>query len=85
MPLQDQLDEVKRRFAATDSPIAPEHKQAMVDFGAWLTSAGLEKNVLSIGTVFPDFALHDATGSMLHRDELLKRGPAAILFYRGLW
>ena len=85
MPLQDQLDEVKRRFSAADSPIAPEHKQAMIDFGAWLTNAGLEKNVPIAGAMFPDFALQNAAGGVLHRDELLKSGPAALLFYRGLW
>jgi len=38
-----------------------------------------------IGDAMPDFALPDDSGRIVRLDELLSRGPVAIMFHRGHW
>ena len=58
---------------------------AREDFHSWLTTSGVASRALGSGDQFPDFVLPDARGQMVALADVLRAGPAVILFYRGGW
>lgn len=45
------------------------------------------KSILKLGEgdMAPDFSLSNATGDMVRLNDLLKKGPVVLTFYRGTW
>jgi peroxiredoxin len=58
---------------------------AREEFHAWLPTSGVASRALGPGDQFPDFVLPDARGQMVALADVLRAGPAVILFYRGGW
>jgi len=85
MTLQEQLDAMKRKYAADDSPIGADARRDMADFARRLKDSGLDTRALGAGQPMPDFRLPEADGGSLGLAELTARGPAAVVFYRGRW
>lgn len=52
---------------------------------AKLATTDLEDQALQVGQTMTDFALPDATGSLVHSADLRARGLLLISFYRGHW
>jgi peroxiredoxin len=50
-----------------------------------LTAGGLEESAVKEGDKMPSFELKNALGELVSSDELLKKGPLVISFYRGGW
>ena len=48
------------------------------------TSFAIPKG-LDVGAYAPNFSMHDVNGNLLVLDELQKKGPVVLLFYRGKW
>jgi peroxiredoxin len=52
---------------------------------AELTASGAADRALKAGDRMPAFELADQDGNLVRSDDLLRRGPLAITFYRGVW
>jgi peroxiredoxin len=50
-----------------------------------LVDSGVDHNALKVGQKAPDFSLPDQLGDTLTLSSVLRRGPAAVVFYRGEW
>jgi peroxiredoxin len=48
-------------------------------------AAGYAEDGVQVGENVPDFELPNAVGKLISLDEILNRGPAVIVFYRGGW
>lgn len=46
---------------------------------------GVPRNVIAVGDTIAPFVLGDATGNRVSLDQLVAKGPAVIVFYRGSW
>lgn len=83
MSLQEKLDAFKADFERTrGSPAAVaimrEATQALID-------SGQAERALKAGARAPSFSLPDAKGKVANSADLLRRGPLAVTFYRGVW
>lgn len=81
-PLQDQLDRISEQ---TRSLVQPARLQPSEDAVAELFSTGIEQQILSIGSIAPEFSLPDANGRLVHSADLLALGPVIVNFFRGRW
>jgi peroxiredoxin len=52
---------------------------------AELIASGAARHARKAGDVAPSFSLKDPEGNIVSSDELLKKGPLVISFYRGVW
>lgn len=52
---------------------------------AEVAASGIMDTSLGVGATVPDFALPDATGTMVSLSSLLAKGPVVLAFYRGGW
>jgi peroxiredoxin len=50
-----------------------------------LIASGAEGKALKAGDRAPPFTLPDTEGKIISSDELLRRGPLVLTFYRGVW
>ncbi len=50
-----------------------------------LVDRGIPTESIKVGDVLESFTLDDATGNPISLDQLVERGPAVIVFYRGGW
>jgi hypothetical protein len=82
MALQKALDELRESF---ESSIGDHTARIMADFTRSLKESNLLGKALRQGQRFPEFELPADTGETVRLVEILSRGPAAILFYRGKW
>jgi peroxiredoxin len=80
--LQDQLDEIT---ANTRKLVQPERMAIGERAVAELFASEIEKRILPLGAVAPEFALKDSNGKALRAADLLKLGPLIIKFFRGRW
>lgn len=65
---------------------APSPILASIDESlAALARSGLADRALRSGDLAPDFALPDATGTVVESQRLRSRGPVVLCFYRGAW
>lgn len=80
--LQDQLDWITEQ---TRSLVPPERLATSERAITELLAADLEKNILPIGALAPDFALPDANGRIVRSSDLLALGPLIVKFFRGRW
>lgn len=81
-PLNDQLRELQEAFAK-QAPV--EVRQVMVDQAEELARSGVAERSLGVGEKAPAFELPGADGDTVRLDELLRRGPVVLSFYRGGW
>lgn len=82
MSLQTELDQFKAEFLAT----FPAEKAAiMARADEEVARTGIEERALKVGDKAPAFTLPDATGTPVSLAQLLKKGPAIVVFYRGGW
>ncbi len=80
--LQDQLDEITantRRLVQAERLAVGE--RAVEE----LLHSGIEKRILSVGAVAPEFTLNDAAGKPLRSADLLALAPLVVKFFRGRW
>jgi len=80
--LQDQLDEIT---ANTRHLVQPERMALNERAVAELFASGIEKNILPVGAVAPEFTLNDASGRPVRSADLLALGPLILNFFRGRW
>ena len=50
-----------------------------------LRASGFVNGAATVGDRMPSFVLQDRTGKAVGSDELLKRGPLIVTFFRGTW
>jgi len=81
-PLQDQLDQISEQ---TRSLVQPERLQPSENAVAELFATGIEQQILSVGSIAPEFSLPDVNGRMVHSADLLALGPVIVNFFRGRW
>jgi peroxiredoxin len=82
MTLQENLDQ---RRAATRDQRDPEQRRSLEEAIERLRMLQIVEQGLAVGDVLPDFALPDADGRIVKSDDLLARGPLALVFFRGPW
>src|SRR3954462_191724 len=82
MALNDQLNALTAKLRA----MVPAERLAVVDCAAeQLSHSGLAEGALKIGASAPAFELPDGDGMLWRSEDLLRRGPLVIIFYRGRW
>ena len=82
MSLQPQLDALTAQLRS----LVPAERLATVDRAAEeLARSGLADRALKAGDTAPSFELPDGDGMLWRSEDLLRRGPLAIVFYRGRW
>ena len=82
MALNDQLDALTAKLRA----MVPAERLAVVNCAAeQLSHSGLAERALKIGDNAPTFELPDGDGMLWRSEDLLRRGPLVIVFYRGRW
>jgi peroxiredoxin len=80
--IQEQSDALK---AASAHRLPAEVLETFTrDQAAW-RAKGRPADAVAVGDVLSDFALPDATGRDVSLSQLVKDGPAVLVFYRGGW
>jgi hypothetical protein len=78
--LQDQLDEIT---ANTRKLVQAERLAIGERAVEELFATGIEDRILPVGSLAPEFELHDATGRTIRSEDMLALGPLVIKFFRG--
>jgi len=78
-------DTLRKMRESSRSKLPPETLQSMADALNTVEASGQHKRVLKAGTQAPGFVLEDQTGKPWSANQLLKKGPLVINFYRGSW
>jgi peroxiredoxin len=82
LSLSQQLDELTAKLRS----LVPAERLAVVDHAVEeLVRSRLAERALKIGDHAPAFDLPDGDGMLWRSEDLLRRGPLAIVFYRGRW
>jgi peroxiredoxin len=82
MTLQEKLDQVASTLRRALDPAELQELDEAIDR---LRMLQVVEHGLAAGDVLPDLALPDADGRIVTSDELLARGPLALVFFRGPW
>src|ERR1700759_1856222 len=87
MSLQAKLDAFKADFEAGKPPYSVPRSviETMHRATAELIASGAAQRARKAGDVAPTFSLKDPDGNVVSSNELLKRGPLVVSFYRGVW
>src|SRR5258708_6282621 len=87
MSLQAKLDAFKADFDAGMSHYSVHRSvtEIMHRATAELIASGAAQRAKKAGEVAPSFSLTDPEGNIVSSDELLKKGPLVVSFYRGVW
>src|SRR4029077_21200996 len=87
MSLQARLDAFKADFEAGKPPYSVPRSvvETMHRATADLIAAGAAERARKAGDVPPSFSLKDPEGNVVSSNELLKKGPLVVSFYRGFW
>jgi peroxiredoxin len=87
MSLQAKLDAFKADFEAGKPPYNVPRSviETMHRATAELIASGAAQRARKAGDVAPSFSLKDPEGNIVSSDELLKKGPLVVSFYRGVW
>ena len=80
--LQDQLDEIT---ANTRKLVQAERLAVGERAVEELFATGIEKRILPVGAMAPEFELRDSTGRLVRSCDLLAVGPLVVKFFRGRW
>jgi peroxiredoxin len=65
--------------------LRPERYRSLLRMLAERLKKTAEEGVLKPGDPMPDFVLPDAQGELVFSDDLLKRAPLVVVFFRGDW
>jgi peroxiredoxin len=80
--LQEKLDAVK----ADAIENTPERLRVIIDNALWsLIASGQAARAMKAGERAPAFLLPDTFGRIVRSEDLLRRGPLVLTFYRGSW
>jgi len=87
MSLQAKLDAFKADFEAGKPPYNVPRSviETMHRATAELIASGAAQRAKKAGDVAPSFSLKDPEGNIVSSDQLLKKGPLVVSFYRGVW
>lgn len=87
MTLQAKLDAFKTDFEAGKPPYSVPRSviETMHRATAELIASGQAQRAKKAGDLAPSFALKDPDGNVVRSDDLLRKGPLIISFYRGVW
>jgi peroxiredoxin len=87
MSLQAKLDAFKVDFEAGKPPYSVPHSviETMHRATAELIASGAASRAKKAGDIAPSFSLKDPEGNVVSSNELLKKGPLVVSFYRGVW
>lgn len=87
MSLQDKLDAFRADFEAGKPPysVPPSVIETMHRATAELKASGAAHKALKAGDKAPAFTLNDPDGNPVSSDDLLRKGPLVVTFYRGVW
>src|SRR5262249_60360538 len=80
MSLKDDLDKI-RAHGSADERIRLAYEAVVRQLG----QAETANRALKVGDTIPSFMLPNAEGHIVFSDELLKRGPLVVNFFRGSW
>ncbi len=80
--LKQQIDELNENLA---KQLPPEILTAFGQSIKELKALGIEESSIGIGERFPDFSLLNTKNEIVGLEELLKRGPVIVAFFRGNW
>jgi peroxiredoxin len=80
--LQDQLDEIT---ANTRQLVQAERLAISERSVEELFATDIEDRILPVGSLAPEFELHDAGGRLVRSQDMLALGPLVINFFRGRW
>ncbi len=82
------MNMVKELKATADSSatrIPEETRKVMGEFQEELEKINPLKNMIKVGDKFPSFRLKNHKGEYVSSEEILKKGPIVMAFYRGSW
>ena len=82
MKLQEKLDSFRAQF---ESKTPPDKLEIMHRATEDLRKSGIPQRAIRSGDRMPDFVLPNLRGEKVSSEELLRRGPLVITFYRGVW
>jgi peroxiredoxin len=87
MSLQAKLDAFKADFEAGKPPYSVPRSviEVMHRATAELIASGAASRARKAGDIAPSFLLKDPEGNVVSSEELLKKGPLVVSFYRGVW
>src|SRR5580700_10157172 len=87
MSLQAKLDAFKADFEAGKPPYSVSRSviETMHRATAELIASGAASRAKRAGDVAPSFSLRDPDGNIVTSEDLLKKGPLVVSFYRGVW
>ncbi|SHG49730.1 peroxiredoxin-like family protein [Bradyrhizobium erythrophlei] len=87
MSLQANLDAFKVDFEAGKPPYSVPHSviETMHRATAELIASGAASRAKKAGDIAPSFSLKDPEGIVVSSNDLLKKGPMVVSFYRGVW
>jgi peroxiredoxin len=80
--LQDQLDRLRAELRRS---LEPEQRTALAAVLERLQMLQIVEHGLAVGDTLPDFALPDTAGRIVTGEQLLTKGPLALVFVRGTW
>jgi hypothetical protein len=85
--LQERLDEFKKAFESGAPPYNVPHEviEKMHRATAELKASGIEGRALKVGDRAPSFTLFNQDNVQVASEELLRRGPLVVSFFRGHW
>jgi peroxiredoxin len=87
MPLQAKLDAFKADFEAGKPPYSVPRSviETMHRATAELIASSAASRAKKAGDVAPSFSLRDPDGNVISSEDVLKKGPLVVSFYRGVW
>jgi peroxiredoxin len=87
MSLQARLEAFKADFEAGKPPYSVPRSviETMRRATAELIGSGAAQRARKAGDEAPSFSLKDPDGNVMSSNELLKKGPLVVSFYRGVW
>ena len=87
MSLQAKLNAFKADFEAGKPPCSVPRSviETMHRATAELIASGAARRARKAGDVAPSFSLKDPEDNVVSSNELLKKGPLVVSFYRGVW
>ena len=82
MALQDRMNRYKKDFEAKApaAALAVMHRAARE-----LAESGILNRAIKIGDRAPEFTLKNTRDQEIRLEDLIRRGPAVLSFYRGRW
>jgi peroxiredoxin len=76
------LDQIRTELLASFSAADAASYRHLVE---WLRDSGVASHALKVGDAAPDFLLPDAHGRLHSSEQLRRKGPMVVSFFRGGW